>query len=114
MWKGECFVFDNRVAVNHKLEKGQYDQCNACRMPITETEKQSKHYIEGVSCPHCHETLTDTQKERFSERERQVKLAEQRGEQHIGGSAANVILKRKMAKKQERTKQQQQNKTPKN
>jgi len=110
MWKGECFVFDNRVAVNHQLEKGQYDQCNACRMPVTETEKQSEHFIEGVSCPHCYEKKTDTQKARFAERERQVKLARDRGEQHIGGNAANVIIKRKEEKKQERLKQQQQNK----
>jgi len=109
LWEGECFVFDNRVAVNHKLEKGQYDQCNACRMPITQEEKQSEHYIEGVSCPHCHEKHNDTQKARFAERERQVKLAKQRGEQHIGSNAADVILQRKKAKKQDRLKQQQQN-----
>jgi len=114
MWKGECFVFDNRVAVNHKLEKGQYDQCNACRMPVTETEKQSKHFIEGVSCPHCYEKKTDAQKARFAERERQVKLARERGEQHIGGNAAGVIIKRKEEKKHERLKQQQQNKNAKN
>jgi len=108
MWKGECFVFDNRVAVNHKLEKGQYDQCNACRMPVTETEKQSEHFIEGVSCPHCYEKKTDAQKARFAERERQVNLARERGEQHIGGNAAEVIIRRKEEKKQERLKQQQQ------
>jgi UPF0176 protein len=109
LWEGECFVFDNRVAVNHKLEKGQYDQCNACRMPVTETEKQSEHFIEGVSCPHCYEKKTDEQKARFAERERQVKLARERGEQHIGGDAANIIAKRKEEKKQDRLKQQQQN-----
>ncbi|MFT7185555.1 MAG: UPF0176 protein [Pseudohongiellaceae bacterium] len=111
MWKGECFVFDNRVAVNHKLEKGQYDQCNACRMPVTETEKQSEHFIEGVSCPHCYEKKTDAQKARFAERERQVKLANDRGEQHIGGNAADTIVKRKEEKKQERLIQQQQNRS---
>ena len=110
MWEGECFVFDNRVAVNHNLEKGQYDQCNACRMPVTEAEKQSEHFIEGVSCPHCYEKKTDEQKARFAERERQVNLARERGEQHIGGNAADVIIKRKEEKKQERLKQQQQNK----
>jgi UPF0176 protein len=109
MWEGECFVFDNRVAVNHRLEKGQYDQCNACRMPVTETEKQSEHFIEGVSCPHCFENKTATQKARFAEREKQVKLARERGEQHIGGKAAGVITKRKEEKKQNRIKQQQQN-----
>ena len=112
-WEGECFVFDNRVAVNHKLEKGQYDQCNACRMPVTETEKQSELFIEGVSCPHCYDKKTEEQKARFAERERQVKLANERGEQHIGGNAAGVIAKRKEKKKQERIKQQQQNKETK-
>ena len=107
MWEGECFVFDNRVAVNHQLEKGQYDQCNACRMPVTETEKQSQHFIEGVSCPHCYEKKTDAQKARFAERERQVKLALERGEQHIGGNAAEIITKRKAEKKRNRLKQQQ-------
>lgn len=114
MWEGECFVFDNRVAVNHQLEKGQYDQCNACRMPVTDTEKQSVHFIEGVSCPHCYAKKTDAQKARFAERERQVNLARERGEQHIGGNAADVIIKRKEEKKQERLKQQQQNKTATN
>lgn len=108
MWEGECFVFDNRVAVNHKLEKGQYDQCNACRMPVTEAEKQNEHFIEGVSCLHCYEKKTDTQKARFAEREHQVKLARKRGEQHIGGNAANIITRRKEEKRQERLNQQQQ------
>lgn len=92
MWQGECFVFDNRVAVNHQLEKGQYNQCNACRMPITKEEQNSEHYIEGVSCPHCHDAHTDEQKARFAEREKQVKLAEARGEEHIGGEAINLSL----------------------
>lgn len=109
MWEGECFVFDNRVAVNHQLEKGQYDQCNACRMPVTQAEKESEHFIEGVSCPHCFEKKTDAQKSRFAERERQVQLARKRGEQHIGGDAAETIIKRKAAKKQERLKQKNRN-----
>jgi len=106
MWEGECFVFDNRVAVNHQLEKGQYDQCNACRMPITEKEKSSEHYLVGVSCPHCHDKHTDEQKARFAEREKQVRLAEARGEEHIGGKTASIIIARK-AQKLEHRKQQQ-------
>ena len=105
MWEGECFVFDNRVAVNHKLEKGQYDQCNACRMPITEAEKNSEHYMEGISCPHCYAKLSPEQKQRFSERQKQVQLAKLRGEQHIGGEVSKTILKRKMQKRTRKTEQ---------
>ena len=105
MWQGECFVFDNRVAVNHKLEKGQYDQCNACRMPITVEDKHSEHYMEGISCPHCFAKLSPEQKQRFSERQKQVQLAKLRGEQHIGGDVSKTIVKRKMLKKTRKTEQ---------
>lgn len=83
-WEGECFVFDNRVAVNHALEKGQYDQCYGCRHPITEQDKRSPLYEKGVCCPRCHEQLSDDQKERFAQRQKQVDLARERGESHIG------------------------------
>ncbi|WP_194756762.1 oxygen-dependent tRNA uridine(34) hydroxylase TrhO [Aliidiomarina indica] len=82
-WNGECFVFDQRVTVKHGLEQGSYDQCYACRMPITEEEKASDKYQKGVSCPHCFDKTTPSQKERFAERERQIELAKQRGEKHI-------------------------------
>ncbi|RUO73712.1 rhodanese-related sulfurtransferase [Idiomarina seosinensis] len=82
-WNGDCFVFDQRVTVKHGLEQGNYDQCYACRMPITEQEKQSEHYQKGVSCPHCYAKTTAEQKSRFAERERQIQLAKLRGEQHI-------------------------------
>ena len=85
LWEGDCFVFDNRVAVGHALEKGKYDQCYACRMPITEDDKQHEHYEKGVSCPHCIDQTDDERKARFKERERQVQLARTRGETHIGG-----------------------------
>src|SRR5690606_28272440 len=71
MWQGECFVFDNRVAVNHQLQKGRYDQCNACRLPITKEDKQSEQYMEGVSCPYCYDKLSPEQKQRFAERQKQ-------------------------------------------
>ncbi|RUO39790.1 hypothetical protein CWE15_08505 [Aliidiomarina taiwanensis] len=83
LWRGECFVFDQRVTVKHGLEQGTYDQCYACRMPITEEEKASEHYQKGVSCPHCYNKTTASQKERFAERERQIQLAKARGEEHI-------------------------------
>ncbi|TGD71941.1 rhodanese-related sulfurtransferase [Mangrovimicrobium sediminis] len=85
-WQGECFVFDNRVAVNHRLEKGSYDQCYGCRRPITEADKVSPLYMRGVCCPHCHDSLSADQVARFSERQRQVELAGQRGETHVGAA----------------------------
>lgn len=84
LWRGECFVFDNRVAVGHDLLQGSYDQCYGCRHPITEEEKQSEFYMKGVSCPRCYETLTDEQKHRFAERQKQIDLAKSRNEAHIG------------------------------
>jgi UPF0176 protein len=84
IWEGECFVFDNRVAVNHRLEKGRYDQCHGCRHPITDEDKHSGKYEAGVCCPHCFDTLTEDQKLRFRERQKQVELAAQRGEPHVG------------------------------
>lgn len=83
-WDGECFVFDSRVAVNHRLEKGQYDQCFACRHPITDHDKLSALYQQGVSCPRCFATLTDDQRTRFAERQKQIELANARGEEHVG------------------------------
>lgn len=105
LWEGECFVFDNRVAVDHDLQKGQYDQCHACRMPITEEEMQHDKYVKGVSCPHCYDKQTPEQRQRYLERERQVQLAKARGEKHIGSEVITSIAKRKQLKKQ--LKQQQ-------
>ncbi len=83
LWQGECFVFDQRVAVKHGLEQGSYDQCYACRMPLSAEEMASDKYVKGLSCPHCHDKTTDEQKAAFAERQRQVELAKQRGEKHI-------------------------------
>ncbi len=85
LWEGECFVFDNRVAVNHDLDAGSYDLCHACRMPITEEDKQSALFEQGVSCPHCHDRLSEERKTSFRERERQIQLACARGEEHLKG-----------------------------
>ena len=84
LWRGECFVFDNRVAVNHQLEKGQYDQCHGCRHPITEEDKQSEQYLEGIACPRCFDKQTPDQRARFTERQKQIQLAKARNEHHIG------------------------------
>jgi len=83
-WCGECFVFDERVTVDHGLRRGHYDQCHACRRPITDEDKSSSHYMPGVSCPHCHAETTAIQRKRFQEREKQIRLAAERHETHIG------------------------------
>ena len=97
-WHGECFVFDNRVSVNHALEKGSYDQCHACRLPITETDKASAKYQAGVSCPACYDSRSNQERGRFREREKQVRLARARGEDHIGADAARQADRRRQTK----------------
>ncbi len=99
MWQGECFVFDNRVAVDHDLNKGQYDQCHACRMPILEEDKEHHQYEKGVSCHHCYDKQTPEQRKRYSERERQMQLAKKRGESHLGSEVKTAIASRKQKKK---------------
>ena len=98
MWEGECFVFDNRVTVDHQLEKGNYDQCHACRRPITEDDKQSEKYVAGVSCHHCFDEFSEDQKARFAQREQQMQLAKKRGEDHLGTDLQQVIEKRRQEK----------------
>ena len=110
LWKGECFVFDNRVAVNHQLEKGDYDQCHACRLPITEQDKQSDQYEKGVSCPHCFNRKTPEQQQRFREREKQMELATKRGEIHLGSEVTDLIQQRKEEKIHFKAEQQQHEK----
>ncbi len=99
LWEGECFVFDNRVAVGHSLKPGSYNQCHACRMPISEQDMLSEFYSEGVSCPHCHDRVSNDRKTRFRERERQVKLAAGRGEEHIGGAVGSIAEQRRVEKR---------------
>ena len=83
-WRGECFVFDQRVSVGHNLEPGSYDQCFACRRPITDEDKASSDYAPGISCPYCVDEHTQQQKQNFAERQKQIRLAKDRGERHIG------------------------------
>lgn len=83
-WQGECFVFDERVSVKHGLELGEMELCHACRRPISQTDKMSEHFIEGVSCPACYGERSDDDRARFAERQRQIALAKKRGQQHIG------------------------------
>ncbi len=84
LWNGDCFVFDQRVAVGHGLAESDYDQCFACRYPITEEDKQHPQYVKGVSCPRCHNRMSEEQRARFAERQKQIELARSRGEVHIG------------------------------
>ena len=84
LWNGECFVFDDRVALNHNLEVGSYDMCHGCRMPITDKDKLEEEYVTGVSCPNCFNTKTPNQKKRYADRQKQIDLAKLRNEKHIG------------------------------
>ena len=83
MWTGECFVFDNRISLKHGLKVGSYYICSGCRKPINSRDKKSKKYEEGVSCPNCHDNLTEIQKERFRMRQKQINLAKKTGSKHI-------------------------------
>jgi len=83
LWKGECYVFDNRVSVKHKLKIGTYSMCSGCRKPISTQEKKSKKYVEGVSCPKCHDYLTESQKDRFAMRQKQILIAKKMEKKHI-------------------------------
>jgi UPF0176 protein len=83
-WQGECFVFDERVSVKHGLELGEMELCHACRRPISQDDRASAHFIEGVACPACYAERTDEDRARFAERQKQIALAKKRGKQHIG------------------------------
>ena len=84
LWDGECFVFDDRVSVKHDLSIGNYDMCHGCRMPITENDKKTKKYIRGVACPNCFDQTTEEQKSRYKSRQKQMELAKQRNQKHLG------------------------------
>ena len=91
LWNGECFVFDDRIAVKHNLNQGQYDQCHACRYPISDEDKQHENYEKGVSCVRCYGTRSEEQISRYKERQKQIELAYARGEEHIGDNATQII-----------------------
>ena len=100
LWQGECFVFDDRVTVNHDLEPGGYDQCHACRLPITDEDKASEQYEQGVSCPHCYDKTSPEQKARYAQREKQIQLAKVRGEEHLGNEAATMLVQKQNKKRE--------------
>ena len=84
LWEGECFVFDSRVSVDSELAEGNYEQCYACRRPLSEKDLQSNLYQKGISCSYCINETSDAQRASFRERQQQVELAEKRNEKHIG------------------------------
>lgn len=83
-WQGECYVFDQRVSVNHQLQPGSYSLCHACGLPVSPEQRLEPSYREGISCPHCIERFTDSDRQRFAERQRQMQLARERGQRHLG------------------------------
>ncbi|MDR7146078.1 rhodanese-related sulfurtransferase [Rhizobium sp. BE258] len=84
LWEGACFVFDERVSVEHGLKEGEHKLCHACRNPITAEEITSPHYEEGVSCSHCYGTRSEEDRLRYRQRQHQIALARKRGQKHIG------------------------------
>jgi UPF0176 protein len=84
-WSGECFVFDQRVAVNHRLEPGEHSLCHACGLPLSPADRELESHVEGVSCRHCIDRFSDADRERFAERQRQMERARSLGHQHLGG-----------------------------
>ncbi len=99
MWNGECFVFDERVAVGHGLKESDYTQCHACRYPLNEEERNSPDYIHGIQCPHCKDKKTDEERARAISRQKQMELAAEKGISHIGDQATEDF--EKMRKKKE-------------
>lgn len=93
-WQGECFVFDGRVAVDHDLAPGQYGMCHACRMPLSPEEQLHPHFEAGISCPHCHTSQKPERRQRFVERQKQMALAQSRGEAHLGTAARDHLAKK--------------------
>ena len=81
-WQGDCFVFDNRVTVRHDLSEGDFDQCHACRIPISASDRRSEHYVAGISCPHCWNTLSEKTRAGARERQKQIELAKARNQPH--------------------------------
>ena len=82
LWKGECYVFDNRISLKHKLKQGTFSMCSGCRTPISIKDSKSYKYEEGVSCPSCYDTLSISQKSRFRMRQSQINLAKKVGRKH--------------------------------
>jgi len=109
MWNGECFVFDERVSVGHGLVEGGLTLCRACRFPLTPEDMKHEKFVEGQQCPHCADHITDKSRARAAEREKQIRLAEERGQEHIGDKAAKFAEANKERMKQLREDQRKLN-----
>lgn len=90
LWCGECFVFDNRVTVDEALNEGEHEQCFACRRPVSKEDMSSEKYQQGVSCPRCYDSLTTKRRDSLEERQKQVELATERGQLHVGATIPAV------------------------
>lgn len=106
LWRGECFVFDQRVTVGHGLKPGNLELCHACRAPLSPQDKAPPQYEAGVSCPHCHGTQSAVNRARHAERERQTQLAAQRGEAHLGMNMAQERARKRKLREEEVQRQQ--------
>ena len=98
LWQGECFVFDERVSVKHGLQEGQYTLCHGCRWPLSKEDLASEHYEEGICCARCYADLTDEKRARLAERQKQSRLAQARGEHHLGMSMAEAKARKHQEK----------------
>jgi len=96
LWNGECFVFDQRVSVAEELKPGSYLMCHGCRMPLKPEDTKLKSYIHGVSCKYCHNKKSAESKKRYADRQKQINLALERGEKHIGSKpmASSTIIRK--------------------
>lgn len=83
-WTGDCFVFDHRVSVKHDLEIGDYQLCYACRAPVSPQDRESPNYVPGISCDKCIDTRTEEQRQRYVDRQKQIKIAKEQGRAHVG------------------------------
>lgn len=112
LWQGQCFVFDDRVSVGHNLVPGAYTLCRACRHPLSEEDTHSPHYVQGECCPYCHDKITDAQRLRFRERQKQVDLAKAREKSHLGVNIREQIQRRQAEKIAEKRRLQALNRSP--
>lgn len=93
LWEGECFVFDERVGIKHNLDLGTFELCRSCRQPLTPEDKTSPKFVEGITCPGCFDTISEKSKQRATERQKQIHLAKQRGQKHIGRRPSSHVSK---------------------
>ncbi len=101
-WLGECFVFDERVSVGHGLQVGENALCHGCKMPLTPDEQADERTVTGISCVHCHSTLSEEQRARFTERQRQMDLARKRGGTHIAADLAQAKAAKRTRREEQR------------